>query len=128
MGFTTRQAQKDKFMAARAVSSFTCPARSPKPRSPSIITDNRFEKSRALRRTCGDDCGEFKVGNEAGAFYYRENMPLAGERKAAWERGEWNATWYCVDCYKKYYGWSHLEACERLGFRDRAVRKAWYTF
>ena len=30
-------------------------------------------------------------------------MPPTEERAAAWERGDWDATWYCTKCYMRYY-------------------------
>ena len=117
LGFTTRQAQKNKFMAACVATL----------RRPGFIYDTRFDKTRATRQTVCDGCKELRCGNAAGAFYYRVGMPVAGERKAAWERGDWDATWYCVHCYMKLYGCSHWTVCEWLGFHERASKKAWYT-
>ena len=41
-------------------------------------------------------------------------MPLAGERKAAWE----------CDCYKLYYNCSYDAVFDMLGFTERAAKIA----
>ena len=102
LGFSKRQSRKDQFMSARAVSASTGLANPPKARKPASIADTRFEKKRELRQTRCDECNELKSGNEAGAFCHRQNMPPAGERKAAWECGDWDASWYCTECYMRY--------------------------
>ena len=68
-----------------------------------------------------------KGGNKAGAFWHRQNMPPAGERKAAWARGDWDATWYCTECYMLYYNCSYEAVCDMLGFSGRAGKKARYA-
>ena len=105
--------------------------------------DSRFEKQGDNR--C-DQCGDlnsgmlreeartetcFALSNEAGAFCHRQNMPPAGERKVAWERGDWEATWYFTECYMKHYfddlpddNSKHKAVCEMLGFTERAAKKA----
>ena len=124
LGFTARQDQKDQFMRARAAGASTRPANPSKPRKPASIKDARFEKKRELRTTRCDQCGELRGGNDAGAFSHRQNMPPAGERKVAWERGDWDATWYCTECYMVYYNCSHRTVCDMLGFTERAMKKA----
>ena len=114
-------------MTARAVSASTGPANPPKARKPASIADTRFEKKREQRQTCCDQCNDLKVGNEAGAFYHRENMPPAGERQAAWERGDWDASWYCTECYMLFYDCSYGAVCDILGFSGRAGKKARYA-
>ena len=42
----------------------------------------------------------------------------------ALERGDWDVTWYCTDCYMRYYICSYRAVCHRLGFHDRALQKA----
>ena len=127
LGFNERQSRKDQFMSARAASASTGPANPPKARKPAGIRDTRFEKKRELRQTRCDQCNKVKGGNAAGAFCHRENMPAAGERKAAWERGDWDATWYCTECYMVYYDCSYEEICAMLGFTGRAAKKARYA-
>ena len=127
LGFSKRQSGKDQFMSARAVSASTGPANPPKARKPASIADTRFEKKRELRQTRCDQCNELKGGNEAGAFCHRQNMPPAGERKAAWECGDWDATWYCTECYMLYYNCSYGAVCDMLGFTGRAGKKARYA-
>ena len=99
----------------------------PKARKPASIADTRFEQKREQRQTCCDQCNHLKVGNQAGAFYHRQNMPPAGERQAAWERGDWDASWYCTECYMRYYNYSYEAVCEKLGFTGRAGKKARYA-
>ena len=99
----------------------------PKARKPASIADTRFEQKREQRQTCCDQCNHLKVGNQAGAFYHRDDMPPAGERKAAWERGDWDASWYCIDCYRRHYKSSYAAVREMLGFTERAEKKARYA-
>ena len=124
LGFRKQQSGKDPWMSARASSSSTGPENPPKASKPAIITDSRFGKQRELRKIICDGCYQEKVGNEAGAFWDREAMPVAGARKAAWERGAWDASWYCTDCYMLYYNCSHEAVYQRLGFTERAGKKA----
>ena len=105
----------------------------PKPptfRSPASIRDTRFAKRRQLRKARCAQCDELKGGN-AFAFCHRQNMPPAGEGKVAWERGDWDAIWYCTECYMKLYfddlpdDYSkHKAVCEMLGLTGRAAKKA----
>ena len=124
LGFSKQQSGKDPWMSARASSSSTGPANPPKASKPAIIKDSRFGKERELRKIICDGCYKVKVGNEAGAFWDREAMPVAGARGAAWERGAWDASWYCTDCYMLYYNCSHEAVYQRLGFTERAGKKA----
>ena len=127
LGFTRRQSQKNKFMSARAASAPARPAHPPKPRKPASITDTRFEAKRGQREARCDQCNELKRGNEAGAFCHTQDMPPTDERKAACERGEWDATWYCTECYMRYYHLKDYEAARAmLGFAERAEKKARY--
>ena len=127
LGFSKRQSRKDQFMTARAVSASTGPANPPKARKSASIADTRFQKQRALRQTRCDQGNELKVGNEAGAFCYRQDMPPTNEREAAWERGDWDATWYCTECYMRYYDLEDYAAVRNmLGFTGRAAKKARY--
>ena len=66
-------------------------------------------------------------GNDAGAYCHRQNMPPAGERRAKWESGDWDATWYCTGCYMKHYNCSYEAVLEMLGFTRRAAKKACYV-
>ena len=122
LGFSKRQSRKDQFMSARAVSASTGPANPPKAKKPASIADTRFKKKRELRQTRCDHCNELKGGNEAGAFCHRQNMPRAGERKAAWKCGDWDASWYCTECYMRYkcdYG----SVCDKLKFTERVAKE-----
>ena len=94
---------------------------------PASIADRRFEPKRTLRTARCDQCNEWKRGNEAGTFCYRQNMPPTEKREAAWERGDWDVTWYCTECYMQYYNCSYAEVCEMLGFTGRAGKKARYA-
>ena len=62
--------------------------------------------------TCCGRCGHLKGGNEAGALCRGRNLPPVGERQAAWERGDWDASCYCIDCFMRYY--DSLGSCDGL--------------
>ena len=47
--------------------------------------------------------------------------------KAAWDRGDWHATWYCTECYMLYYNCSYGAVCDILGFSERGAKKARYA-
>jgi len=127
LGFTKRQSLKDEVLRARAASASTGPANPTQARNPASIADKRFEKERELRQIRCDHCKQLKGGNAAGAFFHRKNMPPAGERQAAWERGDWDATWYCTECYMLYYERSYEDVCNILGFARRHAKKARYA-
>ena len=61
--------------------------------------DSRFDKRRALRAVCCDGCENWYQGNAVGAFWHTSDMPAPLFRREAWELGEWDASWYCIDCY-----------------------------
>ena len=114
-------------MRARAASASAGPADPLTPRKPARITDGRFEARRARREARCDECGKVKGGNDAGAFWHSQNMPPTWERQAAWERGDWDATWYCTECYMRYYDLEDYAAVRNmLGFTGRAAKKARY--
>ena len=48
-------------------------------------------------------------------------------RPHAWECGDWDATWYCTECYRKFYNCSYAAVCEMLGFTERVAQKACYA-
>jgi hypothetical protein len=103
-------------------------ANAPRPRKPATIEDTRFEKRRGLRETRCGECGDLFRGNEAGAFCHRENMPPVEERAAAWKRGDWDATWYCIGCYMRYYDCSYKTIAEWLGFTERVGQRQMKVF
>ena len=127
LGFSKRQTLKDQFRRARAASASTGTANPLQARNPASIADTRFEKQREQRQIRCDHCEQLKGGNAAGAFCHRKNMPPAGERQAAWERGDWDATWYCTECYMLYYDRSYEDVCNILGFAGRDAKKARYA-
>ena len=127
LGFTKRQSLKDEVLPARAASASTGPANPTQARNPASIADTRFEKQREQRQIRCDDCKQLKGGNAAGAFYHRKNAPCADDREEAWKRGEWDATWYCTECYMLYYNCSYGAVCDMLGFTGRAGKKARYA-
>ena len=52
-------------------------------------------------------------------------MPPTEEREAAWERGDWDATWYCTECYMRYDKLEDYAAVGgTLGFTQRARKKS----
>ena len=125
--FFLRLSQKDQFMSARAASASTSPKNPPKPRTPARIADTRYEIKRELRKERCDHCHELESGNAAGAFWHRQNTPTAGEREAAWERGEWDANWYCADCHMEYHSCSYERVCDMLGLTRRNAKNARYA-
>ena len=127
LGFSKRQSRKDQFRRPRAVSASTGPANPSKARKPASIADTRFQKQRELRQIRCDHCEQLKGGNAAGAFFHRKNAPCAEEREAAWERGDWDATWYCTECYMLCYDRSYEDVCNILGFARRETKKARYA-
>ena len=108
-------------------SASTDSALPPKLRTPASIADTRFEKKREMRKARCSQCGELKGGNASGAFCHRKTMPLAAERKAAWECGDWGATWYCTECYMRYYNFSYEAVIDMLGFTEGAAKTARYV-
>ena len=92
-------------------------------RTPSQVDDTRFAIARLERDVRCDGCGKWCRGNEAGCFQHTGTMPIAEERKDAWERGIWIALWYCVQCYMEWYECSEAEIFEWLGFTKRRRKK-----
>ena len=128
-GFTRRQAQKEEFMSTRAASASAGPAHPRKPRKPATITDQRFETRRAQRVVVCDDCGGVKRGNDAGSFWQWRNMLPTGERRVAWERGDFDARWYCIECYRRFWGLrNHEDVYHWLNWSSRARKKACFQW
>ena len=71
-------------------------------RRPKRIIDSRFEKGRCVRVVCCDECGNWYQGNAVGTFCDTVDMPAPELRRAAWERGDWDASWWCIECYADY--------------------------
>jgi hypothetical protein len=69
--------------------------------------DQRWNvRNRELRWTRCDFCEAWKMGNNCGCFVYKQPGVKACDRWAKYKSGEFDATWYCVDCL------------ERQGFQD----------
>ena len=126
LGFTQRRFKKEQFMRARAEAHGIGTDPTPQPRRPARIEDTRFDKRRAHRWVCCDGCQHWYQGNEVGAHCHREHMQPTAGRKTAWERGEWDATWYCIGCYQEHFDCSRSEVLNWLGFSLRDIRKALY--
>ena len=94
--------------------------------TPRHICDSRFEKRRLMRAVCCDCCERWYRGNAVGAFWQRSDMPAPEFRREAWEAGEWDASWYCIDCYAESLACSETEVRELLGFTARQVRRDEY--
>ena len=92
-------------------------------RRPMEIRDLRFEKGRLRRDILCDGCGFQFRGNAVGAFYDTERMPSPEFRRPAWERGEWDASWYCIGCFADFWHCSQERVMERLGFTTRQAQK-----
>ena len=90
---------------------------------PSVIEDSRFEKDRRRRHIRCDGCRLWYCGNAVGTFWWHRGMPSPEFRGAAWARGEWDASWYCVPCCAKYWDCSDCEVREFLGFSARQALK-----
>ena len=90
---------------------------------PIEIVDSRFEKGRSDRAIRCDGCRVWHRGNVVGTFWWRRGMPSAGLRRAAWERGDWDASWYCIPCCAKYWDCSDCEVRAFLGFSARQAQK-----
>ena len=95
-------------------------------RHPADVTDERFMVDRKRRWVRCDDCGFEKRGDAAGRFLCREGMPDAGRRWLAWWLGNWNATWYCVECYARVRCTTPHAIRRDFGFTERAERKRSY--
>ena len=95
-------------------------------RHPADVTDERFMVDRKRRWVRCDDCGFEKRGDAAGRFLCREGMPDAGRRWLAWWLGNWNATWYCVECYARVRCTTPDAIRRDFGFTERAERKRSY--
>ena len=108
-------------------------ADSGKRKIPPTVTDLRFLKERGHRQyrcdneECPDRYKKMKKGHDAGAFYHRKNLPKAGNRKSAWESGEWDATWYCTQCYMSWWDCTKEQVMVKLKFAPRAEKKAKYV-
>jgi len=93
-------------------------------RIPNQISDTRFDKERRHRGIRCDGCRELKQGNAVGTFAALSRRWLAPAcRREAWERGEWNASWYCVECYADYWECELEEVKDYLGFSRRRIEK-----
>ena len=92
-------------------------------RTPLQVDDTRFATARLERDIRCDGCGKWCQGNEAGCFEDTRRMPVAEQRKDAWEQGVWTALWYCVQCYMDYYQCSEAVIFEWCGFSERRRKK-----
>ena len=90
---------------------------------PTEIEDSRFEKVRCDRHIRCDGCRLWYRGNAVGTFWWRRGMPSAASRRAAWARGDWDASWYCIPCCARYWDCSDCEANAFLGFSARNALK-----
>ena len=97
------------------------------PRRPREIIDSRFEKGRAARAVRCDSCVEWHRGNSVGTFWHTEGMLRPHLRKAAWEQGGWDASWYCIHCVAEHWNCSDQDVMEHLGFSQRQAKKDQYT-
>ena len=89
---------------------------------PARIRDGRFAQQRSKRNIRCDECQDWCTGNNVGGFVSNQ-MPLPHERETAWEQG-WDARWYCVECWKKYWNLERDdEVLERLGYAGRDRRR-----
>ena len=87
--------------------------------------DTRFGKEKALRQICCDGCGDWFHGDNVGAFLVSPTV-LVIRRKAAWQAGYWDATWYCLACHRRPRE-TDDDVMARKGFTDRMQKKARYA-
>ena len=87
-GFTARTEQRRAWWAKSQL------------RKPSIVNDGRFKKVRKERFFNCDSCYKRYNNTEHGAFIHGTDQILAADRHKKWEDGEWDATWYCLQCLK----------------------------
>ena len=113
-------------------------------RQPKVVSDNRFEMERKERWVYCDGCGTECNHNYKGDFFlaaqrhyhkhfflsYDEHMfalPLAAKRAELWEKGSFDARWYCIQCYGKEWQMNTGKVAEVLGFTARKeTRRTYY--
>ena len=110
----------DSFSALRANASWTM---RPTGRWPAEIEDSRFEKVRCERHIRCDGCRLWYRGNAVGTFWWTRGMPSPASRRAAWARGDWDASWYCIPCCARYWDCSDCEVRAFLRFSARNALK-----
>ena len=102
-------------------------------RRPTKVLDNRFAYERIKRWVYCDGCGTKCNHNYKGDFFlaaqrhyhkhfhlsYDEHMfalPLSARREELWEKGSFDARWYCIKCYGKTWQMNPGYVAEMLGF------------
>ena len=85
-----------------------------------------FEKNRDERVYRCDRCGLRFKGGSVGRFCHVDPIPAAKFREAEWERGKWNATWFCISCHAEVLDRTEEQIMTDFGFRRRTEgRHAW---
>ena len=74
-----------------------------------------------------DECSYWFTGNAVGAFRHTGDMPAVEFRREAWERGDWDASWYCIQCYAEHWNCTEKEVMVNLGFSKRQDQKNQYS-
>ena len=102
----------------------------PRERAPPQCNDKRFEYHRNQRWAFCDACdtkkneGEFlcvagprkEDFEHEGSTRVNYSLPPAFTRKLAWEKGEFDATWWCVKCYAKKWDATPEDVRQMLGW------------
>ena len=83
--------------------------------------DRSRKKVRRRKIRC-DGCATWQSGDDVGGYMNKYMVSLA-QRETAWEQG-WDARWYCVECWQKYWHLSRDEVLWRLNYADRSRKKA----
>ena len=94
-------------------------------RTPPRIIDSRFRKERCARVVVCDGCYDEFQGNDVGDLADRP-PPEPMLRKAAWENGKWDATWYCLECFAEKWNCDVAEVQKYLGMTERKQKKIEY--
>ena len=79
-------------------------------RRPAVITDDRLRKKKKNRKIICDRCKKTLVYQgqticHLGNFIHAppKTAISLSDRVKAWERGEWNATYYCTECLAVFH-------------------------
>ena len=117
-GYRLRAAAEQAARQCNAVEVQRCPMRI-------SDGDTRFHTRRRERFIRCDGCESWCCGNAVGAFADRDQKPAARVREAWWWRGQWDATWYCMACWRRYLVVKDDAAVyAEFGWTERAAKKA----
>ena len=105
-------------------------------RRPAVITDDRLGQKKKSRQIICDRCKKTLVYKgqtvcHLGNFIHAPPKTAISllDRVKAWERGEWNATYYCVECLAVFHKCTpHIAFKQHCYHQDelRRQRKAYW--